>query len=74
MERIVKKEDLCKCDPNAVFHTDHQLCQSCKRLMPVSMELMGFCNSTSWCFKCPEGSSGWNLRQMFEKPHTIKII
>lgn len=72
MERIVRKEDLCKCDP--MQHTDHQLCQSCKSKVPVPLELMGFTNSTSWCSKCPKGSSGYNLREQFGASYTVKII
>lgn len=73
MERIVRIEDLCKCEPDSFMHIEHQLCQSCRRNVPVPLDTMGFTNSVSWCSKCPEGSTGHNLREML-KPMTVKII
>lgn len=71
MKRVIKESELCKCDP--MPHIDHQLCLSCKSKVPVSIYSPGFCNSTSWCLKCPKDSYGGRLRDMFNEPYEVEI-
>lgn len=58
----IKKKDLCPCDP--LPHVNHQLCQGCRRKVPVYYEITAFCNSVSYCEKCPPGSKGDLFKQM----------
>lgn len=44
------------CGENDYPHKEHQLCQGCKRRVPVPLDVTAFLNSVSSCSKCNPGA------------------